>query len=93
MIFGWNENIQIDLDLRASPVYWVNSILTLADAESVGLIAKHLVSAVLERRFNAQPSSASVRPSQPTSTSALTVGSLNYYVTSAPGVAVIRDCK
>jgi|SRR6185369_2226432 len=93
MTFGWNENVQIDFDLRASPVHWVNSILTLADDESVGLIAKHLVSAVLEIRFKAQPSSASVRHSKPTSTNALTVGSLNYYVTSAPSAAVIRDCK
>jgi len=91
-----NDKILIDLDPRASPVSWVNSIFANADYKSASLIAGHLVAAVLQKRYvdlDVRVFSAKARYIESKRSSVVKVGSLTYHVTTKPSGAVIRWCK
>lgn len=91
-----NDKILIDLDPRASPVSWVNSIFANADYKSAGLMARHLVAAVLQKghvALDVRAFSARAGYVESKNSSVVTIGSLTYHVTTKPTAAVIRWCK
>ena len=92
----WNEKILIDLNPSTSPVSWVNSIFTNADDKSTGLVARHLVATVLQKRYPAlDVRILTVRKGNlnSKSSSIIAIGSLTYHVTTEPTAAVMRRCK
>lgn len=90
-------SLEMDLERRAAPSFWVQQILIRVKGKSGGIVEQHLIGAKLERRY----ASENIRiPNHPAHAGDIqterkgdfVVGNIVYHITATPGEQVIRKC-